>query len=318
MPYNWGPNSENHWDSDETYIPPQEPKKIKPKIVKVKIDLADPALMAMCSSTKYFKSCKGLINKINAHFEWDKDILPIRKYEDHYEEIIKFILDNYTIRDNVMLGSRTAHIIYIMKLSGYNGSFINKQKALYHINIPTNVNIKQYDAWEVLKGKIKTEMDHTGNASGYMVLLCCYHGYPLRIGDIALTNIYKKDNYHHLDLQNKIWTINADKTKNRRYRQFNVSDEFVAKVKESVHESGWLVCRQNTGKLYKAAVSMNMLQISSFTINEVRNSFETWNYSRDNVSEAEKELLSINILGHTASTARAYYTPLVGDLSSAV
>ena len=44
MPYNWGPNSENHWDSDETYIPPQQPKKIKPKIVKVKIDLADPAL----------------------------------------------------------------------------------------------------------------------------------------------------------------------------------------------------------------------------------------------------------------------------------
>ena len=55
MPYHWGPNSENHWDSDETYIPPQEPKKIKPKIVKVKIDLSDPALMAMCSSTKYFK-----------------------------------------------------------------------------------------------------------------------------------------------------------------------------------------------------------------------------------------------------------------------
>ena len=75
MPYHWGPNSENHWDSDETYIPPQEPKKIKPKIVKVKIDLSDPALMAMCSSTKYFKSCKGLINKINAHFEWEKDIL---------------------------------------------------------------------------------------------------------------------------------------------------------------------------------------------------------------------------------------------------
>ena len=248
------------------------------------------------------------------HFGWDIDVLPIKKYEEHYDEIIKFFLNNYTIRDTVMLGSRTAHIIYVMKLVGYKGSFENKQKGLYHLDIPTKVNVKTYDDWEDVRKKIEAELNVIGNPSGYMTLLCYYHCYPLRMGDIAMTNINPKAGFHHLDLENKVWKIHADKTKNKRAREFDVSDEFVSKVKASIHPSGWLICRPKTGQQYKATVSFHMLDIKGFSVNGLRNSFETWNYARD-VPEEEKEKISVDVLGHTASTARAYYTPHVQKLS---
>lgn len=286
-------------------------QKIKPRITPLYVDLI--GLRNQFSSEGYYKACRNLINKINAHFNWDIDILPIKKYEEHYDEIIKFFLDHYTIRDNVMLGSRTAHIIYVMKLVGYKGSFETKQKSLYHIAIPTKVNVKTYDDWEESKKKIEAEMLVIGNPSGYMTLLCYYHGYPLRMGDIAMTNISERAGFHHLDLDSKVWKIHADKTKNRRAREFSVSSEFCEKVKASIHPSGWLICRR-TGQQYKANVAFNMLDIKGFSVNGLRNSFETWNYARD-VPEQEKEKLSVNVLGHTASTARAYYTRDVQKLT---
>lgn len=298
-----------NWD-DNVGIPPKQ--KIKPRVTPLNVDLI--GLRNKFSSEGYYKSCRNIINKINTHFGWDIDVLPIKKYEEHYDEIIKFFLDNYTIRDTVMLGSRTAHIIYVMKLVGYKGSFENKQKSLYHLDIPTKVNVKTYDDWEIMRKKIDAEMTMIGNPSGYMTLLCYYHGYPLRMGDIAMTNINQKAGFHYLDLENKVWKIHADKTKNRRARQFSVSSEFCEKVKTSVHPSGWLVCRQKTGQQYKANVAFHMLDIKGFSVNGLRNSFETWNYARD-VPEEEKEKISVNVLGHTASTARAYYTPHVQKLS---
>mgnify|MGYP003136640727 CR=1 FL=1 len=287
-------------------------QKIKPKVIPLNVDLI--GLRNKFSSEGYYKSCRNIINKINSHFGWEMDVLPIRKYEEHYDEIIKYFLDNYTIRDNVMLGSRTAHIIYVMKLVGYKGSFETKQKSLYHIDIPTKVNVKTYDDWEDCRKKIEAELKVIGNPSGYMALLCFYHGYPLRMGDIAMTNVNPKAGFHHLDLEKKVWKIHADKTKNRRARQFEVCDEFVEKVKAHVHPSGWLICRQKTGQQYKANVSFHMLDIRGFSVNGLRNSYETWNYARD-VPEEEKEKISVDVLGHTARTARAYYTPHVQKLS---
>jgi len=297
-----------NWDNE----PPKIKPRIKPRVIPLHVDLV--GLRNKFSSEGYYKSCRTIINKTNQHFGWDIDVLPIKQYEDNYDGIIKFFLDNYTIRDNVMLGARTAHIIYVMKLVGYKGSFENKQKTLYHIDIPTKVNVKNYEAWPDMRKKIDDELSMIGNPSGYMTLLCYYHGYPLRMNDIAMTNINPRAGFHHLDLDTKVWKIHSDKTKNRRARQFSVSSEFCEKVKANIHPSGWLVCRQKTGQRYKATVSFHMLDIKGFSVNGLRNSYETWNYDRD-VPEEEKEKISVDVLGHTASTARAYYTRDVQNLN---
>ena len=279
-------------------------EKIKPKVVKVNVDIME--LEDKCSSKGYFKSCRSLLNVINRNFGWPDDILPIKKYEEQYDEIIKFLLDHYLVRDHVQLGSKTAHIINLMKLAGYNGPFITKQKSLYHLPIDIQPAEKNYESWDVLVEKMKQEMSTCRTLSGYMVLLCYIHGYPLRLGDIVKTSIHRSSQNNWLDLDNNTWYILKDFTKNRRAREFKVSDEFVSEVRKHIHPTGMLVCRRG-GQPYKSQVVLRHLDIHSVQVNEVRNSFETWNYAREDVSEDEKNDISVNVLGHEPTTARAYY-----------
>ena len=283
-------------------------KRIRPKVIKLNVNIMD--FHDKCSTPGYFRSCRAIINKINANFGWEHDVLPIRKYEDNYNDIIKFLLDHYTVRDHVQLGSKTAHIIYIMRKAGYHGPFITKQKTLYSLPIVMNPIQKEYPEWNELVEKMKLEMDACRSLSGYMVLLCYTHGYPLRLGDILNTSINKPVNEmtHWLDLENRIWHISKDHTKNRRKRQFEVSQEFADEVADKVHDSGWLICRNN-GQRYKSQVVLSHLGIQDLTVNEVRNSFETHNYARTDLSETEKNNISINVLGHAPAIARAHYTP---------
>jgi len=297
-------------ERETTFYYGQKPdtKKIKPKVTKLNVNIMD--YHDKCSTTGYFRSCRAIINKINRHYGWDEDIMPIRKFEEHYDEIVQFLLNNYMIRDHNQLGSKTAHIIYMMKMVGYNGPFITKQKALYSLPIEIKPVEKNYDEWEDLVEKMKLEMLRCRSLSGYMVLLCYTRGYPLRLGDIINTNINKpvNESSNWLDLETRTWYINKDYTKNRRARQFEISKELADDIEDKVHESGWLVCRNN-GQPYKSQVVLKHLGVHQFKVNQVRNSFETHSYARTDLSEDEKNNISINVLGHEPTTARAYYTP---------
>ncbi len=302
------------WGSDKQYVKPQV-EKIKPKIVPMVGRISD--YKDKFSSAGYYSSCKALINQINEHFGWEREMMFIREYEKHYDEIVKFILDHYTIRDTTQLGAKMAHLIYVMKLMGHVGQFDVKQKGLYLLNINQNPKQRDYDSWDKMLERIEQEMNCVKSLGGFMILLCYKHGYPLRIGDIVSTSINPTEDFNHLDLDNRVWNILAARTKNRRARSFEVTQEFCDDVRKYIHSSGYLVCRNN-GQPYKSLPTMYLLGVEGLKVVEMRNSYETWNYARTDISDDEKCEISKRVLGHSPATARAYYTPLVNDLQKSI
>ena len=305
------------WGNEAQYVKPKVEvvEKIKPKIVPMIGRLAD--YKDKFSSSGYYSSCKAIINQINEHFGWEREMMFIREYEKHYDEIVKFILSHYTIRDPTQLGAKMAHLIYVMKLMGHVGQFDLKQKGLYLLNIENNPKQRDFDPWETILERIDKEMECVKSLGGYMILLCYKHGYPLRIGDIVSTTINPTEDLNYLDLDNRVWHILAARTKNRRARNFEVTQEFCDQVRKNIHDGGYMVCRNN-GVPYKSLPTMHLLGVEGLKVVEMRNSYETWNYARTDISEEEKCEISKRVLGHSPATARAYYTPLVNDLQKSI
>ena len=284
--------------------------KIKPNIKKrVKtVDLLP--LRDNFSSRGYFSSCRALINRLNRDFKIaDKDQVDPQRLEELWDDVIKHLLENYSIANHRQLTSKTAHISYVLKQCGYpDNIYAIKQRSLYQLPLDIKQVEKNYAPWEELVKKMKDEMGIIGNLGGFIVLLCYTNGYPLRLGDICNTSINDTKQYNWLDLDNCIWYIKKDFTKNRRARQFEVSPEFCELVLEHVHVSGWLVCK-HSGQRYKSAPVLANLNVFSVNVNEVRNSYETWSYQRTDISEKEKHRISVQVLGHDPATAVAHYMP---------
>jgi hypothetical protein len=283
-------------------------QKIKPKIIPRTIVLED--IKDKCSSTAYFRTVSSLVRFISKHFGWDDTKMVIADYEDNYDEIVKLILDNYTIRDHTGLTSKMATIAYPMKLVGYDGNFIQKRKQLLQLPIELKPADKDIPDWDVMKNTIiKKAFDDTLHPGGKIVCLAYAQGYPLRLHEIVntTTDRSKKDKMNYLDIYGNEWFITSEHSKTRVHRQFKVTKEFTDSIKPFLN-SIYLISRKN-GEPYTTTqnVTLRQLGIQAFTVNGVRNSFETWNYNRD-ASDEEKHRVSIDVLGHQPSTALANYT----------
>lgn len=292
-----------YWYGQKT-VPP----KIKPKIIPRTIVLEK--IKDKCSSPAYYRTVTSLVKLVSKAFGWDDTKMVIADYEDKYDDIVKLILDHYTIRDHTGLTSKMATLAYPMKIVGYDGAFIQKRKTLLQLPIDIKPADKDIIPWEKMKSEvIKQAFEDTLHPGGKIVCLTYAQGYPLRLHEIVntTTDRNKMHTMNYLDLNACEWHITSEHSKTRVHRNFQVTKEYVESIKPYL-SSTYLICKAS-GDPYtaKQSVTLRQLGIQAFSVNSVRNSFETWNYSRD-VSDAEKHRISIDILAHQPSTAHAHYT----------
>ncbi len=289
--------------------------KKKPKIVPKKIDIS--TIRDKFSSDGYYRTCHSLVSKVNELLGLPDNMIDIAQYEQNYDKIVQHLLDHYTIRDHVGLTAKMATLAYPMKLVGYDGSFIHKKKQLLQLPIKMKPANKIITPWEELKdSSLHDAYERCLHPGGKIVCLSYLHGYPLRLHEIVNTSIKATSQYNFLDVNTKIWHIRREHSKTRTNRKFNVSQEFIDDILPLIHDSGHLVCRKN-GNPYGVSCTLKSLCVFGISVNEIRNSYETWNYGRD-VSDDTKHLISINILGHNPATAIAHYTrnELANSMSS--
>jgi hypothetical protein len=279
--------------------------KKKPKIVPKRFDLT--TLRHKFSSDGYYRTCHSLVGRINDQFSIPQNIIDIPLYEKHYDEIVQHLLEHYTIRDHVGLTAKMATLAYPMKMVGYDGSFIHRKKQLLQLPIKMKPADKVITPWDELKDStLHDAYDRCLHPGGKIVCLSYLHGYPLRLHEIVNTSIKATASYNFLDVNEKIWHIRRQHSKTRTDRKFDVTQEFIDDILPLVHASGHLVSRKN-GQPYGVSVTLKSLCVYGVSVNEVRNSYETWNYARD-VDDDTKHKISISVLGHNPATAMAHYT----------
>ena len=299
----WQTKEEPFWHGQNQVV-----KKIKPKIVP-RIVVLDQ-IKDKCSSLAYFRTIKSIVHLIAKEFGWDKNVIVIKDYENRYDDIVKLILNHFTIRDHTSLTSKMATLAYPMKLVGYEGEFIQRRKQLLQLPIEIKPADKDITDWNEMKNTIiKQAFEDTLHPGGKIVCLTYAQGYPLRLHEIvnSTTDKSKRGCMNVLDMGSCEWHITSQHSKTRVKRKFKVTKEYVESIKPYLMGTN-LICKAN-GNPYtvNSNVTLRQLGIRNFSVNGVRNSFETWNYGRS-VGDSEKHRVSIDILAHQPSTAVAHYT----------
>lgn len=274
-----------------------------------------PNIRNKFSSDNYYQSCKAVINKVNGHYGWPMDYLPISEFEARHDEIVQLMLDNYTIRNSDQLYSKMSHLYGAMKAAGYDGEFRNRGMAVRQVPVLPKPLEKNTPSWNEMLVKFDQALQNCSHIGGRVIALTYKHGYTLRCGEIANTCIEDKKGYNYLDTTDLIWHIRAEKTKNRTSRSFSVTREYIDAIKGYIKKGGFLVSKKS-GLPYTGNFTLSTVGLSGFTVNDVRNAYETMNYARSDIDEEEKNRISVTVLGHCPAVARAFYTPPIAAVDS--
>ena len=278
------------------------------KIVPKRFDVK--TLEDKFSSKGYYKSCISLMKRVNKMLDIPPTMIDINVYEDQYDKIVRFILDTYIIRDHTGLTARMATLSYPMKLVGYNGKFMHRRKQLQQLPIKMRPADKVITPWDQMKDHVLHDaFDQCSHPSGRIVILTYIHGYALRFHEIVNTcsNPEHRMEYNYLDLENHKWHIIKKHSKTRTPRSFDVTKEFCEDIKPYIPSTGFLVSRKS-GAPFSDNTNLLSLDIRGVSVNHIRNSYETYNQSRTDISNDQKQLISTNVLAHSMQTALAHYT----------
>lgn len=233
-----------------------------------------PTIKERCSSDSYYRSVHSIINKINKHYGWNKDQLPIRKYENNINNIIKFIMDTYTIHNREGLAAKLSAITFPLKIHGYNGPLLNIKDELKNITYkPRETDTKTQDRNEIVE-ILNNNIENSRHPGGKIVAMVYKHGYMITLSDIINTKVdLREPNRNFLDLSNGMWSIAPDISKNKPGKQFKISEECLKDISAFIRVgSSWLISKKG-GLPYKSAVAMKHLDLSGFTLLDVKKAY---------------------------------------------
>jgi hypothetical protein len=257
----------------------QKQKQDRESVVVDAVDAVEGAgyniknLRTKYTSDSYYHKSRSLINKINTHFGWGADILPIKQYEQNFNKIIEFIMESYVIRNPEMLSAKLSAIRYPLKLYEYDGDFMHKREELKGIEYAQR-QIGETENWSSMVQLLDNHIINCCHPGGRIVALAYKNGYFVSMVDMIRTKVDEFDEgYNYLDFEKLLWTIQADINKNRPGVVITVSKEFIDIVKTNIRKgSVWLISKKG-GFQYTSPVAMKHLGLSGFNLNQVKHAY---------------------------------------------
>jgi hypothetical protein len=250
---------------------PKQKIVAKPKITH--LDLVN--LRGQFSSDSYYRTTISMVNKINKQYHWTEGTLPIQQYEQHFKKIMQFVVDTYTIKSREALAVKYSALIHPLKIVGYEGELLDKSTALKDILI---IQAQKDDIpslrWSHIIKVLDKNIKECGHPGGRIVALSYRYGYILSISEMVHTVVGGSvDGENYLDLDGLIWHIVGDINKNKPGRSFDINIEFAELVRPLIRKnSTWLISKKG-GQPYKSVVALKHLQLSGFTLNQVRHTY---------------------------------------------
>jgi hypothetical protein len=256
-----------------------------------------------------FANVKSLLKRINNLLELKPvDYIHAHIYSERFEELCSKLntksIGELKIKLNMILGAIKRFDI------DRCGAFRDKINALKTGEIILTHREEESRSWEELLKLFEQEIESNPNRFARIACVCFKHGYCLQINEIYGTTLRAgtpSSAPNHLNLETKVWTISDHKHSSKiGDRQFKVTQEFIDELLPHLEFLDYLLVYKKNMEPYKSNL-LSSIGITGFTNNEVRNSYERWNWNDSGNTKAESMMRCVDILGHTVQTAERMF-----------
>ena len=258
------------------------------------------------TSMRTYSNYRAVLNKVNEHYGWKKDVIHYDEMSRNVEEIAEFFKEEYDIKSHDTLKQKLGSLSSLMTRTDMGGNHAIKH---YMKDIEMKIKVDTIIAkWDVpnwindLKPKL-VALGNEGNKIKNIIAKIYSHGYVMRVASLFDTKLVDDGVSNFLDLDKCIWYIRHQK--NGTIMDFKVDPQL---CKELYSKRKWLLAKQDGSPYNRAAKILKYHKWDLSDCATIRISFETWNILQSN-NEPEEQLEWHKILGHTRAIALKYYNP---------
>ena len=274
-------------------------------------------------NVKTYANVKSALKRVNELMGYEPALdLHYEKYVQHFELICGKILSSGLSKTKTDLLQKFNFIVGIASRLKIDPTDL-RQKVM-ELKLDTTQTIPdaqpQNDArpWSEMLQVLQHEIDTNKNKFAKIMCICFKHGYVLRCGEIFKTTTgfnIPTTKLNFLDLNSRQWTITEHKSQGSAgvggrsipARTFPVTKEFVDELRPYIYVPEFLLIYKSNRSAYSTHL-LHSVDIDSFSNNELRNSYEEWNWRNSGRTLAQKRFWSENIIGHSEIIAKLYYT----------
>lgn len=265
---------------------------------------------------KTYANNKSILKRMNMLLDLTPvNYVHVHQYVANFEQLCAKMLSSGLVKSKSDLLSKLNSIVGVINRAGANASSLRMKIDALKIDntdqIPAAYPTHNAPAWKDMLKMFDDEIENNTNPGAKIACVCFKHGYCLRIAEIYGTSTGDHRPLlapNFLDLNGKMWYIREHKSKSTMGdREFPVTKEFVNELEKYISFRDFLLIYKSNLTMYSTHL-LSTIGITKFSNNDVRNSYEQWNWHDSGRTKEESEWWSMNVLGHTSNTAKKFYT----------
>jgi len=250
------------------------------------------------------------INQLNKYFGWPPKLLHYSKIESNAGAVKQYVIDNYIITNTA--GLRTKLLSIVGAMSRCVPDVITKLSVVANtVEKTTNITVEPdnrvFPNWVTEVLPALDVIIASNNKICSTIATIFKEGYVFRIAVLFNTMVgpnLGQPGVNYLDLGKKIWSLG--KIKGSKPVDLLVTDALVASIGQFCTNGAWLI---DVPAKDRVNPTLGAYDWSSYTNNELRHSFETFNVNTIGRSIDTQNLFH-TILGHSRETALQSYVPI--------
>jgi hypothetical protein len=272
------------------------------------------------SNTKHL----GCIQRMNSALGFPTDRFYFKRYDSQetYDRVVQFLYGEHTDRHKKTFTfsdeSRRSYINALLKFLGQTPDDISMAIYTKYMNLGYTVKKevehnrpeKEYIDFAEIEKKLQGVISNPRNVNAIRVI-CLFLKYNIgafRPSDLQNTRLIETNDYSYLDINNKVWHIKGDCTKNGQARTIDLPPEFITELQAVLPEqsSHLLLDKALEPYLTLSSISSIIYRQLGYTFNEIRSSYVQRLHSTQNCS-VSKAGQTASDMGHSIRTAAVSY-----------
>jgi hypothetical protein len=233
----------------------------------------------------------GCIQRMNKALGFPTDRFYFKRYDcqDTFDRVVQFLYGEHTDKHNKPFTfgdeSRRSYINALLKFLGQTPDDVSMAIYTQYMNlgykikkeVEQNRPQKEHIDFGEIKKKLQGVINSPKNVNAIRVI-CLFLKYDIgafRPSDLQNTRLVQTEDYSFLDINNKVWHIRENCTKNGQARTIDLPTEFITELNEVLPEQSTHLLLDKGLSPYLSLSSLSSIieRNLGYTFNQIRSSY---------------------------------------------